>query len=219
MKSSAVITLFRKDLQLELRQQQNLYGIVVYALSTIFILYLASGQPEAVQWNALFWVTQLFIVVNAVVKSFVGEPRGRALYYQTIAHPLEYLYSKLLLNTLYMILLGLVSATIFRLLLGDPVINTWAFTGIVMLGGIGLSLVFTMLSAIASKARQQASLVAILGFPVIVPQLVLLVRLSKHAYGEVFKEGAVLQIAGLLGALDVLVLIMATVLFPYLWKD
>jgi heme exporter protein B len=99
------------------------------------------------------------------------------------------------------------------------VINTWAFTGIVMLGGIGLSLVFTMLSAIASKARQQASLVAILGFPVIVPQLVLLVRLSKHAYGEVFKEGAVLQIAGLLGALDVLVLIMATVLFPYLWKD
>jgi heme exporter protein B len=125
----------------------------------------------------------------------------------------------MLLNTLYMILLGLVSATIFRLLLGDPVINTWAFTGIVMLGGIGLSLVFTMLSAIASKARQQASLVAILGFPVIVPQLVLLVRLSKHAYGEVFKEGAVLQIAGLLGALDVLVLIMATVLFPYLWKD
>lgn len=219
MKTSAIITLLKKDLQLELRQQQNLYGILIYALSTIFILYLAAGQPDATQWNALFWITQLFVVVNAVVKSFVGEPGGRALYYYTIAHPLEYLFSKMILNTIYMVVLGLVSSFIFRFLLGNPVQNSMAFAGIVILGGIGLSLVFTMLSAIASKARQQASLVAILGFPVIIPQLVLLIRLSKLAYGEVFKEGAVLQLTGLLAGLDGLVIIMAAVLFPYLWKD
>lgn len=219
MKTSAIITLLKKDLQLELRQQQNLYGILIYALSTIFILYLAAGQPDATQWNALFWITQLFVVVNAVVKSFVGEPGGRSLYYYTIAHPLEYLFSKMILNTIYMVVLGLVSSFIFRFLLGNPVQNSMAFAGIVILGGIGLSLVFTMLSAIASKARQQASLVAILGFPVIIPQLVLLIRLSKLAYGEVFKEGAVLQLTGLLAGLDGLVIIMAAVLFPYLWKD
>lgn len=219
MKTSAIITLLKKDLQLELRQQQNLYGILIYALSTIFILYLAAGQPDATQWNALFWITQLFVVVNAVVKSFVGEPGGRALYYYTITHPLEYLFSKMILNTIYMVVLGLISSFIFRFLLGNPVLNSVAFAGIVVLGGIGLSLVFTMLSAIASKARQQASLVAILGFPVIIPQLVLLIRLSKQAYGEVFKEGAVLQLTGLLAGLDVLVIIMAAVLFPYLWKD
>ncbi|HSR39249.1 MAG TPA: heme exporter protein CcmB [Phnomibacter sp.] len=219
MKTSAIITLLKKDLQLELRQQQNLYGILIYALSTIFILYLSAGQPDATQWNALFWITQLFVVVNAVIKSFVEEPGGRALYYYTIAHPLEYLFSKMILNTIYMVLLGLVSSFIFRFLLGNPVQNSMAFAGIVILGGIGLSLVFTMLSAIASKARQQASLVAILGFPVIIPQLVLLIRLSKHAYGEVFKSGAVWQLTGLLAGLDVLVIIMAAVLFPYLWKD
>jgi heme exporter protein B len=104
-------------------------------------------------------------------------------------------------------------------LLGNPVQNMLAFFGIVLLGGTGLSLVFTMLSAIASKARQQASLVAILGFPVIVPQVVLLIRLSKYAYGEVFKAGVPLQMTGLLIGLDVLVIIMASVLFPYLWKD
>jgi heme exporter protein B len=219
VKTSAIITLLKKDLQLELRQQQNLYGILIYALCTIFILYLAAGQPDATQWNALFWITQLFVVVNAVVKSFVGEPTGRALYYYTIAHPLEYLFSKMILNTIYMVLLGLISSFIFRFLLGNPVVNSLAFAGIVILGGIGLSLVFTMLSAIASKARQQASLVAILGFPVIIPQLVMLIRLSKHAYGEVFKAGAVWQLTGLLAGLDVLVIIMAAVLFPYLWKD
>jgi heme exporter protein B len=211
--------LVKKDITLELRQQQNLYGIVVYAASTIFILYLAAGKPDAISWNALFWITQLFIVVNAVVKSFVGEPRGRELYYYTIVHPLEYLGSKMLLNLVYMVLLSIIAMLLFRLLLGDPVSDGWRFLGIVVLGGTGLSLVFTMLSAIASKARQQASLIAILGFPVIVPQLLLLVRLSKAAYGEVFKPGAVLQLTGLLAGLDVLVVIMALILFPYLWKD
>jgi heme exporter protein B len=76
-----------------------------------------------------------------------------------------------------------------------------------------------MLSAIAAKARQQASLIAILGFPVIIPQLLLLIRLSKLAFGEIFREGAVWQLTGLLIGLDLLVVIMASVLFPYIWKD
>ena len=118
-----------------------------------------------------------------------------------------------------MVLLSIVGMLVFMLLLGDPVNEGWRFFGIVILGGTGLSLVFTMLSAIASKARQQASLIAILGFPVIIPQLVLLVRLSKSAYGEAFKAGAVLQLSGLLLGLDVLLIIIAFILFPYLWKD
>lgn len=219
MKVKHIVTLIKKDLKLELRQQQNLYGILVYAISTIFVLYLAAGNPDAVSWNALFWITQLFIVVNAVVKSFVGEPHGRALYHYSTVHPLEYLFSKMVLNVVYMVLLSLVAMFLFRLLLGDPVTNAFRFIGIAILGGVGLSLVFTMLSAIASKARQQASLIAILGFPVIIPQLVLLVRLSKSAYGEVFKPGAILQLTGLLVGLDVLVVVMAFILFPYLWKD
>ena len=219
MKYSNIVTLIKKDLALEWRQQQNLYGILIYAASTIFVLYLAAGSPNAVSWNALFWITELFIVVNAVVKSFVGEPKGRELYHYSIVHPLEYLLSKMVLNLVYMLVLSILSMLLFRLLLGDPVANAWLFCAIALLGGAGLSLVFTMLSAIASKARQQASLIAILGFPVIIPQLVLLVRLSKAAYGEVFKPGVVLQLFGLLGALDVLVVIMAVILFPYLWKD
>lgn len=219
MKTKHLAALIKKDITLELRQQQNLYGILVYAASTIFILYLAAGRMDAVNWNAMFWITQLFIVVNAVVKSFVGEPYGRELYHYTIVHPLEYLFSKMLLNLVYMIALSLIAMLLFRLLLGDPVTDTWRFAGIVLLGGTGLSLVFTMLSAIASKARQQASLIAILGFPVIVPQLVLLVRLSKAAYGEAFKAGAVWQLTGLLLGLDALVIVMAVILFPYLWKD
>jgi heme exporter protein B len=211
--------LFRKDFKLELRSKQNLFGIIVYAFSTIFILYLSAGQPESTQWNALFWITQLFIVVNAVVKSFVGEPHGRYLYYTTLVKPNAYLYSKIIVNLLYMVIIGTLSLVAFRFFLGDPIVNGWFFWGITLLGGLGLTIVFTMLSAIASKARQQASLLAILGFPIIIPQLSLLLRLSKAGFGEVFKEGAVLQIVLLLTGLNFLCLIMASILFPFIWKD
>jgi heme exporter protein B len=216
---STVFTLLKKDLQIEMRAQQNLYGILVYAISTIFILYLTAGQPDAVQWNALFWITQLFIVVNAVVKSFVGEPHGRFLYYNTLVSPNAYLLGKMILNCIYMVILSTVSMLLFRFFLGDPVLDGLIFWGITLLGGFGLSLVFTMLSAIASKARQQASLIAILGFPLIIPQIILLSRASKAGFGEIFREGAFMNLILLLIALDCLVVIMASVLFPYIWKD
>src|SRR5450432_1402659 len=70
-----ILTLFKKDLLLEIRQQYSFYGVVLYVISTIFVLYLAMGQPEAVVWKGLFWMIQLFISVNAVAKSFLQEGR------------------------------------------------------------------------------------------------------------------------------------------------
>jgi heme exporter protein B len=103
--------------------------------------------------------------------------------------------------------------------MGDPTANIWQFIGISFLGGTGLSLVFTMLAAIASKAMQQASLMAILGFPVIIPQLLLLIRLSKIAFAETFKAGVATQVVLLLLALDLGIVVLSVILFPFLWKD
>ena len=113
----------------------------------------------------------------------------------------------------------LLSLLLFRILLGNPVFNYLQFVGIAFLGGISLSLVFTLMSAIAAKAQQNAAIMAILGFPLIIPQLLLLIRLSRAAYGEVFREGALLQISLLLGGLDILVIVLGIVLFPFLWRD
>ena len=118
-----------------------------------------------------------------------------------------------------MLIMSMVSLLLFFIFLDNPVTNSLRFTGIVLLGGTGISLVFTLMSAIAAKAQQNAALIAILGFPVILPQLLLLMRLSKAAFAEVFREGAVLQLAGLIGLMDLLVIVLAVILFPYLWKD
>ena len=215
-----ITALLKKDILLELRQQHTFYGILLYIASTIFVLYLSLPEsPDGNVWNSLFWVIQLFVCVNTVAKSFLQESRGRMLYFYSITSPAEFILAKLAFNIILMLIMSLVSLVLFFSFLDNPVTDTIRFTGIVLLGGTSISLVFTLMSAIAAKAQQNAALIAILGFPVILPQLLLLMRLSKAAFSEVFRDGAVLQLSGLIGLMDRLVLVMAVILFPYLWKD
>ena len=215
----AIFTLLKKDLLLELRQQHTFYGVLLYIASTIFVLYLSIDEPSANVWNGLFWVIQLFVCINTVAKSFLQESKGRMLYFYSVSSPVEFIISKLLYNIILMILMSMISLFLFLIFLNNPVTDMFRFTGIVILGGTGISMVFTLMSAIAGKAQQNAALIAILGFPVILPQLLLLMRLSKSAFAEVFKSGAVLQLTGLIIGLDVLVVVMAIILFPFLWKE
>lgn len=202
-----------------MRQQYSLYGVMLYVASTIFVLYLAIEDPNAATWNALFWITQLFVCINAVAKSFLQENKGRMLYFYSICHPAVFVVAKLLYNVVLMAILNLFNLIIFIALMGNPTVLVFQFIGISFLGGIGLSLVFTMLAAIASKAMQQASLMAILGFPIIIPQLLLLIRLSRMAFAEIFRPGAAMQIVLLLLALDFGIILLSVILFPFLWKD
>jgi heme exporter protein B len=160
---------------------------------------------------------QLFICINAVAKSFLQESRGRMLYFYSIAGARDYVLSKLLFNAILMVIMSLVSLLLF-LLLGNPIQYFGRFIGIVCLGGISLSLVFTFLAAIAARAQQNAALMAILGFPLIIPQTLLLMRISNTAFADVFQTGLAQMVLLLIG-LDLLVIILAVILFPFLWKD
>lgn len=213
-----IITLIKKDVLLEVRQQYSLYGVLLYVASTIFVVYLTMGTPEDVVWNALFWVIQVFVCVNAVAKSFLQENKGRMLYFYSIAGARDFIISKLLFNAMLMIVMSLLSLFIFTILLGNPLQNALVFVGVSALGATGLSLVFTFLAAIAAKAQQQAALMAIMGFPLILPQLLLLSKVAKIAFASVV-QSSLLQMMLLLVGFDVLVILLAIILFPYLWKD
>jgi heme exporter protein B len=205
-------------LLLEIRQQYTFYGILLYVASTIFVLYLSMKQPEPELWNGLFWMMLLFICVNAVAKSFLAESRGRMLYYYSVAGSGDFILAKLLFNALFMIGMSVISMILFSILLGNPLIHPLRFFGISMLGGISLSLIFTFLSAIAARAQQNAGLMVILGFPVIIPQIMLLMRISQIVFADVLQSGFWLVVL-LLIALDLLVIVLALILFPFLWKD
>lgn len=139
------------------------------------------------------------------------------LYFYSIASPTAFVLAKLLFNSLLMLLMSLLSLLLFTMFLGNPLEKAGAFIGLVLLGGWSLSLVFSFLAAIAAKAQQNAAIMAVLGFPIIIPQLILLMRLSSAAFSPLLTipAGTVLMLV----ALDALIILLSVILFPFLWRD
>ena len=86
------------------------------------------------------------------------------------------------------------------------------------LGSVSLAVVFAFLSAVASRAGGNAALMAILGFPLLTPVLMMLSKLALGTLTAVFVPGW-WSLAGALAGFDVLVVILGLVLFPFLWKE
>lgn len=214
-----ISALVQKEVLLEWRQRYALGGIFLYVVTTVFICYLSfKNVIEVNTWNALFWIIVLFASVNASAKSFLQESRGRLLYYYTICSPQAFILSKIIYNAILMLVLTLTCFACYSLFLGNAVQNLGLFLLILVLGSIGISSLLTMISAIASKANNNFTIMAILAFPVIMPILMTVMRLSQSAINGMAVADS-LKYLLVLFSLDVIVSVLSYMLFPYLWKD
>ena len=218
MASGAFVSLVKKDLLMEWRQKHALFGVLLYVGATVFVVYMMNGQPDARVWNALFWLTQLFVAVNSMAKSFLQEHPHRFRYYFTIVRPATFLLAKMVYSTVLMVIMCAISLLLYSLMLGWPLINTGLFILIAITGSLSLSVVFTFLSAIAARAQQNASLMAILGFPLVTPVLMILSKLATAAVQPVYMPGW-WGLAFVLLGLDVLIVLLGVILFPFLWQE
>ena len=214
-----ILFLIDKEIKLEWKQKYAFNGILLYVGATVFICYLSFREIVDVPvWNALFWIIQLFAGVNAIAKSFLQESRGRALYYYIVADPRDVIVSKIIYNFMLMMLLSVINFLFYSVLIGNPVENIPMFFFTLVLGSMGLSSVLSMVSAIASKAGHSAALMPILSFPVLLPLLMTTIRLSKNSIDGL--DWAVnQQFVIILLSLNILIIAMGYLLFPYLWKE
>ena len=212
--------LVRKDFLLELRQKYAINGILLYVVSTIFVVQLCFGRIiDESTWIALFWIILLFAAFNAVSKSFVQESTARRLYYYMLAPAVAIVISKIIYNAMLMFILGMLSLLVFIVFMGFPQFNLYLFLPAFLLGCIGIASALTMVSAIASRTGNNAALMAILGFPVVVPLLLLLVNASKLSLKTGLIPAEILKTISALFLIDVVVVILSVILFPYLWRD
>lgn len=213
-----VKSLIHKDIVLEWRSKYAINGIVLYVVSTVFVCYQAFKSVDPTTWNALFWIILLFASINAINKSFVQENSGRQLYYYTIASAKAVILSKIIYNMLIMLLLSsiayLVYSIIFRNPLGDPSL----YGAVVALGAVGFASVFTMVSAISAKAGNNSTLMAILSFPIIIPMLLVLIKVSKNAMNGLERSASYDELIVLV-AINIITVAISLLLFPYLWRD
>ncbi len=211
--------LIKKEIILEWRSKYALNGVLLYVVSTVFVCFMSFQIIDKITWNALFWIIMLFASINAIAKSFLQESKGRQLYTYTLVSPIALIIAKTIYNSLLMMILTVI-ALAFYCLVFEPNkdIDILMYLLAAVLGSLSFSTIFTMVSAIASKTGNGGMLMAILSFPIIIPVLIVLIKFAKNAMDGLDRSVSLDEI-GLLALINVMVMTVALLLFPYLWRD
>lgn len=217
-----VKALLYKEFLLEWRQKYALNGILLYSVATIFICYMVfkvlGGGISPTAWNALFWVITLFSAINTVAKSFLQENPQRDHYYYWVCDPLKLILAKIIYSVFLMVVVTVISLIIYSVLLGNPVQDQLLFVINMIVGAIGFSAALTMISGIASKAGNNSMLMAILSFPIIIPLIIMVTKVSKNALDGLARSESLDEIL-IIMALNAIIITLALLLFPYLWRN
>lgn len=213
-----IINLIKKDILLEWRQRYAINGIFLHVISSVFVVFLSVKIINPPTWNALFWLILLFTSVSAVAKSFIAESKGRQLYYYGIANAQAIILSKTIFNVILMLVISMICLAVFVVLMGNPVEDMVHYVLATLLGCVGFAATFTMLSSIAAKAGNSNLLMPVLSFPIIIPILLVLIRACKNAM-DGLDASLIWPHLFVLLAIDVIVIALAYILFPFLWKD
>lgn len=211
--------LLRKEMLLEWRRQSALGGVILYLFSMVFLTYLAfDGRINTETWNALFWLILLFSAMNVIMKAFIQENERRHVFYYMMVSPATFINAKIIYNTVLLICLAIAGFMVFTAFLSNPVQSLNLFFINLVTGMVGFSSILCLVSAIASRARNNFTLMAVLGFPLILPLLLVLIRVSGQTiHGSNFGAVAPGFITTLL--LTAIAVTLSNVLFPYIWKE
>ncbi|MFN5794495.1 MAG: heme exporter protein CcmB, partial [Bacteroidota bacterium] len=125
---------------------------------------------------------------------------------------------KTIYNFFLTFLMALFSYILYSVFIKNLVQDNSFFFLALLLGSLGFSSILTMVSAIASKASSNFSLMAILSFPLLIPFLIVLIKFSKNAVDGLDRSISYPLITVLI-LLFFVVNLLSLVLFPYLWKE
>lgn len=212
--------LFKKELVLEWKQKYALNGMLLYSLSMVFVVSIGLQRnlpPQA--WNVVFWIILLFVSVNAVAKSFMGERTGQLLYLYNLVGPRAIIVAKILYNCLLLMGIAFVTMLFYMLLSArSMIVDPVQYAVVVGIGSLAFAANLTLVSAIASKAQNQATLLAVLSFPIMIPEMLVGISASSKAIQGMPWSESMSEII-FSGCFVVIIGAVSVILFPFLWKD
>ena len=212
--------LIKKEFLLEFRQKSSLGGVLVYVIGTIFVSAMCfKNHLDKPTWNALFWIITLFTSVTISGKSFLKETGGKDLFNYLHYSPQQFIISKIIYNMVFMLTLSLITFFFYAFFVKNQVENMSLFLMVLVLASTGLAGVLSLMSAIAAKANGNFAMMSILSFPVVLPLIIVVIRLSKQAVDGIEWAGVGYSFIAILAAINVLTLALSFLLFPYLWRD
>ncbi len=211
-----------KDLRLDLRSKDRLGHMAVFAALIVVVLSITLPTPNSATraWiPALIWVVFLFTSLLGLGRSFQAESEDGAI--TLLVHgpcDLGWVFlGKAAANVLALLVVEFLTAILFSLLLDvDWTVAMPEILGVGLLGALGLAVVGTLLSALASAARFREFLLPVLLFPLVLPVLILASLMTSEALAGGQIPGAWW---GWLALYDWAFLLIAYFMFDYVLED
>lgn len=211
-------TLVSTEARIELRERFALSGILLYVLSAAFIVFSIWRQLPPKEWGLAFWMIFLFCSLMAVLKTFGKESEGRYFYYYTLYHPLELFLAKAVYNMVLLLFIFLVLWFTLSIMAGNQIIRLSWFLTTGLMASAGLSFLLTLITSIAIKTQQNASLTSVMALPLMIPLLINILRLTAYASGTTPDDNPWNEFMMLSGIIS-LIVGLSIWLFPYLWRS
>ncbi len=209
-----------KDIRYELRSKQTWLGMGMFALLVLVIFNFAFDlrvdTTSAVAPGAL-WIAFVFASTLGLGRTIAAE-REKGSMDRLLLCPVDrkaiYL-AKLLGNLLFIGVVEIVALPVFAALFNVPLL-VGALVPIVLLGSLGIAAVGTLFSVLAAATRARELLLPILLFPLLVPIVIAVVRLTQALLVPSPNEPPWL---GLIVAFDVIFLSISMLTFEYVIEE
>ncbi len=222
---SAVITVLRKDLRLELRTFETLPAMALFSVATFVIFHFGLNRAtiDGQLAGGVFTVTLLFAALLGAGRLFVAE-REQGGFDAFLLAPVDrnsLLVAKATAMFLFLAVLELVAVPAFALLLLGPPVGPRlpGLIAVLALADLGLAVIGTFVSALAIHTRARDLIAPIVGLPLLIPALIATARaagplLASHSAGS--PPGKWLAILALY---DVVFALIAYAVFDYLLEE
>jgi len=213
-----IFLLLQKDLTLEWKQKYAFGGILVYLITSIFILYLTLDKVRPYEWNALLWLTILNSTLSYVSKNYLQENNNRMMYFKQIVSPVQYILSKILSSIFVVSILSIVDLFLLMLILDIQPESIGAYSLLLVLGSSCISSVFIMSAALASHTKNGFILMPLISLPIQIPIYLIINKAGRWAMDGIIGVAFYKDIFSLF-LLLIGVCVMAAILYPFLHKE
>ena len=220
-----IYVVFIKDVKSELRTKVAANAILLFALTTLFLVSYVIGpyriapadQPYIL--SAWLWIIFFFSAMSGLSRVFVKEEEtNTSIALQLAARPEAVFLGKFFFNLVLMLGIALVITPLYVILMEFPVQSWSHFIIVIFLGLTGMTTGVTIIGAIVAKASMKGTLFPILSFPIIIPLLLAVIEgTSMTARSASFAQ--TMQLTSVIIAFTGAMFVLSLLLFEKVWLE
>lgn len=216
------LAVYRKDLRVELRERTALASLVLFVLTSLVVVgfALTGGVMEPGVAASLLWVVMFFATFAGLGHTFVAEEEtGTAAGLRLSACPEAILAGKLMMNLTLLAVVAVVAVPLFVAIAKLPVPAVGRLIAVVAGGVCGLASAATVIGALVAKARARGVLFGAIGFPIVLPLLMMTAVATRHAISPLAGDWMWLRDAGGLFSYATMLVAASVLVFPIIWES